>query len=162
MSKKYSSAKKHIVVGKLYSNGCIHCIMMADHWNNMIDKLVKELHLKLDTNNHDHLSEYKKYVSKNGNTTVEVIQIESENMEKDIPYVNDHYLTKSNKLEMPQGVPMLFRINEYADLHFYDGERTPDEMKKFYLSSIKMGLKSNTRRKKRQNKTKKNKTRSRY
>jgi len=160
MSKKHSSAKQHIVVGKLYSNGCGYCTAMANDWNSMIDKLVKELHLKPDIHSTSNLSDYKKYVSKDGNTVMEVIQIESENMEKDIPYMNKHYLTKSNPLEMPEGVPMLFRIDGQKQIFYYDGERTVDRMKDFYSPSKRMG--GGTRRKKRQNKTKKNKTRVRY
>lgn len=160
MSNKYSSSKKHIVIGKLYSNGCGYCMMMKDEWNNMIDKLVKELHLKLDTEQTSDLAEHRKYVSKDGKTIVEVIEIEDANMEQDIQYVNDHYLTAPTHIEMPNGVPMLFRIGGKSDLRYYDGERTADKMKEFYCPSKLM--KRGTRRKKRQNKTKKNKTRVRY
>lgn len=158
MSIKHSSAKKHIVVGKLYSNGCIYCRMLEGEWNKMINKLANDLHLKLDTDKHADLSEYRKFVSNDGNTVVEIIQIEDANMEKDIPYVNEHYLTQ---LEMPNHVPVLFRIGENSDLRYYDGERTVNKMKDFYYASLLKKVRG-TRRKKRQNKTKKNKTRVRY
>jgi hypothetical protein len=159
MSNKTSYAKQHLIVGKLYSNACIYCMMMSEEWDKMISNIVKDMKLKLETDKHDHLSRYAKYISKDGSKVVEIIEVESTNMENEADYINNNYL-KHGELDTHGGVPTLFRINN-GDLSYYNnGNRTAGEMGKFYYEKKNKVMK--TRRKYRKNKTKKNITRSKY
>lgn len=145
--------KSHLVIGKIYSNGCIHCVMMGKAWDDMLQEINDDMHLRTESRENDNLSRYKKLVSPDGSKVVEVIELEQENMDNELPYVQKHY---SPEIDMQGGFPTLFKVHN-KKVSYYGGNRTAEDMKKWYMGEVKRGGKR-TRR----NKTKKNKTRSKY
>jgi len=155
-------SKSHLVIGKIYSNGCIHCVMMSKAWDDMLQEINDNMHLRTESRENENLSRYKKLVSPDGRSVVEVIELEQENMDKELPYVQKHY---SPEIDMQGGFPTLFKVHN-KKVSYYGGNRTAEDMKKWYMceevkrGEVKQGGKRTRRNKK--NKTKKNKTRSKY
>ncbi len=147
--------KMHLVVGKIYSNGCIHCVMMSKEWDEMKRQIQNDMNLVDNNEKNDNLTQYHKYVSKNGDKVVEVIELESDNMYNELPYMQKKY---SSQLDLQGGFPTIFKISN-KKLSYYGGKRTAKHMKTWYLSKLKTRGGYYTRRK---NKTQKNKTRVRY
>lgn len=163
---KHSSPKPkmHLVIGKIYADWCGHCTAMSPAWNEMIEDIKNDMHL-IEEKETTPLKSYKKYVSKDGKSVVEIIEMESESMDDELPYVQKQY---SPAVIMQGGFPTLFKIRDNK-VSYYGGERTAEKMKEWYISKPKMNGEKNgemnggyTRRKHRKNKTAKNKTRGRY
>jgi len=155
--KSSNISKTHLVVGKIYSNGCIHCVMMSKPWEDMIEQIKHDMNLSLEKETHGHLKQYQKYVSLDGNSIVEVIEIESDNMERELPYIQKEF---SPKIDLQGGFPTLFKMRD-NQVSYYGGERTAEKMKEWYSKREMQGGRRITHRR-RHNKTKKNKTRTRY
>lgn len=153
---KRKSPKTHLVMGKIYSNGCIHCVMMSTPWEEMCSQLKKDMNLVEDAEKDNHFTEYKKYVSPGGKKIVEIIEIEAEHMDDELPHLQKKY---SPKIELQGGFPTIFKMKN-NEVSFYGGERTAEKMKQWYMSDKVAG--GRRTRRKRNNKTKKNKTRTRY
>lgn len=151
-------AKHKTVIGKLYSDGCIHCIMMSKAWQDMCAQIKRDMKLVESKDVDKKLSNYTKYVSPDGNHMVEIIEIEANNMDKELPHVKSKY---SPEIDLQGGFPTLFKVRNNV-VSYYGGERTAEKMKKWYMMPVSGGNR-NTRRNKRKNKkTKKNTTRARW
>jgi thiol-disulfide isomerase/thioredoxin len=109
--RKKGGNKTEIIVGKIYANWCGHCQNMADAWESMKKDLVEQ---------------------KGGKFVFEEIE---QNNEKDgINQVNEKYLGKSTtKLSLQGGYPTLFKIKGGV-ISYFQGDRTFEEMKKWYLA----------------------------
>lgn len=152
----------HLVIGKLYSDGCIYCRMMEKDWEKMKLKLAKDMRVKMESDDHAFLKHYQRYVSKDGKTVVEVIEIESEQMDAELPYVNNTYLGENDRLDLQGGFPTLFKIQD-NHVSYYNGERTSHKMGEWATDKTQKAIRGGkTRRKRNLQKTKKNKTRTRY
>lgn len=145
----------HFVIGKIYADWCGYCQMMNPAWKEMVASIEEEM--KPVVVEKSPLKYHKKYVSKDGNKVVEVIEIESESMDDELPYIQKEY---SPEIEMQGGFPTLFKIAN-RKVSYYGGERTAEKMKQWYFSNKKT-TSGGTRRKRKHRKTKKNKTRGRY
>jgi thiol-disulfide isomerase/thioredoxin len=90
-----------IVIGKIYSNGCGHCIQLAPIWNTMEKQLIKNRKYN--------------FIFKN---------IEQANEELETTEVNNTYLQNAqNKLELQGGYPTIFKIVN-GEVSYYNSERT--------------------------------------
>jgi thiol-disulfide isomerase/thioredoxin len=108
---KKGGNKNEIVVGKIYANWCGHCQNMADAWESMKKDLVEQ---------------------KGGKFVFE--EIEQNNENDGINKVNEKYLGKSTtKLSLQGGYPTLFKIKGGV-ISYFQGDRTFEEMKKWYLA----------------------------
>ena len=88
-----------LIIGRIYSNGCPHCIAMQKEWD-----LLKSL------------------VSKNKRVKVEDIEA-SDNQEGNISRVNKVYGVKGSLLHVVEGYPTIFKIVNHR-VHYFEGERT--------------------------------------
>jgi thiol-disulfide isomerase/thioredoxin len=107
--KKKPTKQTNVIVGKIYADWCGYCQMMQDDWDN----------LKRD------LGENKK---------IEFVDdIEQKNEADSVNAVNEKYLKKSPlKLSLQGGYPTIFKIKN-GKLSYFNGERTYDAMKKWFL-----------------------------
>lgn len=107
--KKKPTKQTNVVVGKIYADWCGYCQMMQDDWDN----------LKRD------LGENKK---------IEFVDdIEQKNEADRVNTVNGKYLKKSPlKLSLQGGYPTIFKIKN-GKLSYFNGERTYDAMKRWFL-----------------------------
>jgi hypothetical protein len=88
--------EKTIIVGKIYSNGCIHCINMADEWSKLIENL------------------------KNKNNIVFNDIEASDNLEGKILDLNNKYLSNSSEKLVANGFPTIYKIVG-GKLEYYNG-----------------------------------------
>jgi thiol-disulfide isomerase/thioredoxin len=102
-TRKVLQPAQSIVIGKIYSNGCIHCIQLAPVWDEMENQL-------------NQMKKYKyNFIFKN---------IEQANEEIETAQVNDTYLRNApNKLELQGGYPTIFKIVN-GEVYYYNNERT--------------------------------------
>ena len=92
--------KKTIIVGKIYSNFCTHCVNMKEEW----DKLIENL---------------------KNNETILFNDIEaSDNLEGKIMDLNNKYLSTSSEKLVANGFPTIYKIVG-GKLEYYNG---PDRM----------------------------------
>ena len=90
-----------MIIGKIYSVGCIHCQNMQLSWNELKNKLKKH--------------------------NVTIIEIEaSNNQDEQINRINQTYVTDINKLTC-NGYPTIFKIVN-GKVSYYESERSTDKM----------------------------------
>ena len=100
------------VVGKIYSNGCIHCQMLEPEWNKMKQEITNDAF---------------------NNRRVVFVEIEQANQDAEIEDTNNKYLINSiNKLALQEGYPTIFRI-ENGNVDYYNGQRDADAMRRWFL-----------------------------
>jgi hypothetical protein len=122
-----------MIIGKIYSTGCIHCINMGPAWNNLKIKINK-IH----------------------SGKVHFIEIEaSENQDHQINEINQRYVTGNNKLTA-NGYPTIFKIVK-GNVVYYESERSTHKM---YNWVFPLQFKKSTKRRK--HGLKKQKRRFRY
>lgn len=98
--KVVQSPHSTIIIGKIYSNGCIHCIHLKPIWDEMEKELSKQ---------HSHFM-FKK--------------IEQTNEELETAEINNTYLQNApNKLELQGGYPTIFKIVN-GKVFYYNGDRS--------------------------------------
>lgn len=113
-NKKHRNTRRHyknnkVVVGKIYANWCGHCQNMTKDWEDL-----------------------KNYLANQGNM-FEVVEIEQEQETTLLPQVNKKYLKKSPaKVSLQGGYPTLFKIKG-GNVSYFQGNRTFDEMRDWYL-----------------------------
>jgi thiol-disulfide isomerase/thioredoxin len=106
--KKRPSKHSKTIVGKIYAGWCGHCQMLETPWNQMKADLGK----------------------KGG--SFEFAEIEQKNEPMGVQKINDTYLKKSHtKLSLQGGYPTLFKIKNGV-LHYFNGNRTLNDMTKWY------------------------------
>jgi thiol-disulfide isomerase/thioredoxin len=100
------------VVGKIYSNGCIHCQMLEPEWNKMKQEITSDAF---------------------NNRRVVFVEIEQANQDAEIADTNNKYLiNSSNKLALQEGYPTIFRI-ENGKIDYYNGQRDANTMRHWFL-----------------------------
>ena len=98
--KSQKVSQSPIIIGKIYSNGCIHCIHLEPIWDEMEKELSKQ---------HSHFM-FKK--------------IEQTNEELETAEINNTYLQNApNKLELQGGYPTIFKIVN-GKVFYYNGDRS--------------------------------------
>lgn len=100
------------VVGKIYSNGCIHCQMLEPEWSKM---------------KHDMMND------SFNNKRVVFVEIEQADQDKQIADTNSKYLSNSiNKLALQEGYPTIFKIDN-GRVEYYNGQRDANTMERWFL-----------------------------
>jgi hypothetical protein len=85
------------VVGKIYSNGCGHCVALEKPWQDVTNKL------------------------KGGNVVVK--DIEASNMDNELKKLNNTYLGgNTQKVSLQVGFPTIYKING-GNVSYYEGNR---------------------------------------
>jgi len=106
---KKVNKKNPVVVGKIYANWCGHCQNMADDWKALKNDLAKR------------------------GDAFEFSEIEQASESRLIPALNEKYLKKSPvKVALQGGYPTLFKIKG-GNLSYFEGNRTFQEMRDWYL-----------------------------
>lgn len=106
-TRKNNSKKSLIIIGKIYSNMCGHCITLKPIWRDMKNKVKK--------------------MEKSHNCEFTFIEIEASKEHEGKSYVNNKYLqNNTSKLEIQGGYPTLFKIKG-DKLSYYD-PTTPREL----------------------------------
>ena len=104
-------AKKHhnvIVVGLIHSNHCGHCIAMRPAWDEMTENLKREM----------------------GNRVL-VHEVEANQMPQGLNLVRRY---TSQPIEIQGGYPTLYKVVG-GDVSYYNGDRDPTSMKKWYTNT---------------------------
>ena len=145
-----SSASPRTVIGKIYSDECIHCTRMQPEW----DKMKENIKNKCNNYNVPEPDEY--------------LEIETSKDLQKLEEFNQNNLDFLQNSEIKyKYVPTIFVI-DVEGIKYYDGERTCDKMEKFMVDRYYKhhgipvsigGKKSKKTNKTRKNKTRKNKTR---
>ena len=108
-TKKRSKRNKNKkVIGKLYATWCGHCKTLEPEWDKMKTSITKYY--------------------KNGG--VEIVEIESENMEQGLADLNKRLNTD---IELQGGYPTLFKVEPGTqNVEYYGGQRVANQMTRWY------------------------------
>ena len=109
------------IVCKIHSKNCGHCIKMEPEWNKM------------------------KTIMKGGN--VDIHEFETREDSEKLKKFNAELKNKFNKELEYDGVPTLAKISGGGNIHYYNGERRAEEMKKWVLNEKMGGKKTKKSRK---------------
>ena len=96
------------VVGKIYSNGCGHCVALEKPWEDLKNSLKEE-----------------KVVFKD---------IEASNMDAELKTLNETYLAGKTPVSVQQGFPTIYKIYK-GKVSYYDGIREMEPMKSWIIST---------------------------
>ena len=113
------------IVCKIHSKNCGHCIKMEPEWNKM------------------------KTIMKGGN--VDIHEFETTEDSEKLKKFNAELKNKFNKELEYDGVPTLAKISG-GNIHYYNGERRAEEMKKWVLNEKIGGKKTRKTKKSRKGK----------
>ena len=96
------------IIGKLYSENCIHCINMADEWTKLTEKL------------------------KGG--SIEFNDIEASKMEQGLNELNNK-IGGNEKVEVQGGYPTIYAVHD-KKVHYYNGKRDAKSMEDWVKSIV--------------------------
>jgi thiol-disulfide isomerase/thioredoxin len=107
-----SDKNKRVLVGKIYAKWCGHCKDLIPKWNEM-KRIVKE-----------------KYPNRN----IEFEEVEEKDLEPKLEKINrEHLKDKSQKVELQEGYPTIFKISEKGVVRYYGGEREAEKIAEWAL-----------------------------
>ena len=95
------------VVGKIYSNGCGHCVVLEKPWDDLTKSLKGIVIFK---------------------------DIEANNMDKELVELNNTYLSgNTQQVSLQGGFPTIYKIDK-GKVSYYDGIRDMEPMKSWILN----------------------------
>jgi hypothetical protein len=100
-----------IIYGRIHANWCGHCKELDGIWKSIVRKV--------------------RYSTPKD--SAKGISIEQKQEAQKIPWVNKYYVKKGKPLAIQGGYPTLFKIVN-AEVHYYNGERTPEAIAKWIVS----------------------------
>jgi hypothetical protein len=113
-SKEKSIKKDRIVIGRIYSETCPHCIVMEPEWDTMKTNITEKCH-----NNNVSGPEY--------------LEIEAHDLDDLTEFNNDNKEFLQNKLIENKGYPTIFVIYRNG-VKYYEGQRSADKMENIMAS----------------------------
>lgn len=94
------------VIGKIYSNGCGHCVSLAPLWEEIKQNLDKSIIVK---------------------------DIEATNMDTELATLNNTYLNgKTQQVSLQVGYPTIYKIDN-GNVSYYEGMRETEAMKMWIM-----------------------------
>jgi thiol-disulfide isomerase/thioredoxin len=126
-----NTAKNHLIVGKIYADWCGHCEDLKPKWETMENDIITNYAPPgyVKPTNEEPIS----FVF--GNNAFKIYKINEQNKDGPISTINSNYLVNSNQKLQASGYPTIFKICD-NQLEYYQGEREPEPMKQWFISSM--------------------------